>query len=115
MKHRMTIEYLKCRAYLNLEVDYRVNSTIATKWDLIFGGKWYIVSIIYIFFSNPTNMLLRICGTKSDTFATNHVFLDNRKKTTLVRTERVLIYYKCFSHYIKKKTSNTIPYHTEII
>ena len=38
MKHGMTIEYLKCRADLNSEVDFGVNSvigTIATKWDLI--------------------------------------------------------------------------------
>ena len=33
----MTIDYLKCRADLNLEVDFGVNDasgTIVTKWDL---------------------------------------------------------------------------------
>ena len=38
MKRGMTIEYLKCRADLNFEVDFRVNGaigTIMTKWDLI--------------------------------------------------------------------------------
>ena len=38
MKCGMTIEYLKCRADLNIEVDFGVNSaigTIVTKWDLI--------------------------------------------------------------------------------
>ena len=38
MKHEMTIKYLKCRADLNFEVDFRVNcaiGTIMTKWDLI--------------------------------------------------------------------------------
>ena len=37
----MTIEYLKCRAYLNFEVDFEVNGaicTIVTKWDLIVFG-----------------------------------------------------------------------------
>ena len=41
MKCGMTIEYLKCRADLNFEVDFGVNSdigTIVTKWDLdLFG------------------------------------------------------------------------------
>ena len=38
IKRGMTIEYLKCRADLNFEVDFEVNSaigTIVTKWDLI--------------------------------------------------------------------------------
>ena len=30
MKHRMTIEYLMCRADLKIEVDYRVNGAIGT-------------------------------------------------------------------------------------
>ena len=38
MKRGMTIEYLKCRADLNVEVDFGVNGaigTIVTKWTLI--------------------------------------------------------------------------------
>ena len=38
MKRGMTIEYRKCRADLNFEVDFGVNGgigTIVTKWDLI--------------------------------------------------------------------------------
>ena len=41
MKRGMTIEHLKCRADLNLEVDFGVNVTIGaivTKWDLILFG-----------------------------------------------------------------------------
>ena len=41
MNHRMTIEYLKCRADLKFEVDFRVNGAIdaiVTKWDLILFG-----------------------------------------------------------------------------
>ena len=41
MKRRMTIEYRKCRADLNFEVDFGVNGpigTIVTKWDLILFG-----------------------------------------------------------------------------
>ena len=41
MKRRMTIEYLKCRADLNFEVDFGVNGAIGkivTKWDLIVFG-----------------------------------------------------------------------------
>ena len=41
MKRGMTIEYLKCRADLNFEVDFEVNGaivTIVTKWDLIVFG-----------------------------------------------------------------------------
>ena len=37
MKRGMTNEYLKCRANLNVEVDFVVNGatgTIVTKWDL---------------------------------------------------------------------------------
>ena len=30
MKHGMTIEYLKCRADLDIEVDFRVNGVIGT-------------------------------------------------------------------------------------
>ena len=38
IKCGMTIEYVKCRADLNFEVDFRVNGaigTIVTKWHLI--------------------------------------------------------------------------------
>ena len=41
MKREMTIEYLKCRADLNIEVDFGVNGTIGTivtKWDFIVFG-----------------------------------------------------------------------------
>ena len=41
MKREMAIEYLKCRADLNFEVDFVVNGaigTIVTKWDLIVFG-----------------------------------------------------------------------------
>ena len=37
MNREMTIEYLKCRAGLNFEVDFTVNGVIGTiviKWDL---------------------------------------------------------------------------------
>ena len=42
MKHWVTIKYIKCRADLNFEVDFRVNSAIgmiAIKCDLILFGK----------------------------------------------------------------------------
>ena len=38
MKREMTIQYLMCRADLNVEVDFGVNGAIGTiviKWDLI--------------------------------------------------------------------------------
>ena len=41
VKREMTIEYLKCRADLNFEVDFGVNGAIGaivTKWDLILFG-----------------------------------------------------------------------------
>ena len=41
MKRGITIEYLKCRADLNFEVDIGVNGafgTSLTKWDLILFG-----------------------------------------------------------------------------
>ena len=41
MKRWMTIEYLKCKADLNFEVDFGVNGAIGkivTKWDLIVFG-----------------------------------------------------------------------------
>ena len=41
MKRGMNIEYLKCRADLNFEVDFGVNGaigTIVTEWDLIAFG-----------------------------------------------------------------------------
>ena len=56
MKQGMPLEYLKCRADLNFEVDFGVNgaiSTIATKWDLNVSGKC-IVYLSYNLFSNPT-------------------------------------------------------------
>ena len=54
MKHGMTIEYLKCRADINFEVDFRVNGaigTIVTKWNLIVFEKC-IVFIHNIFYLN---------------------------------------------------------------
>ena len=42
MKRGMTIEYLKCRADLNFQTDFKANgaiSTISTKSDLISFGK----------------------------------------------------------------------------
>ena len=51
MKRGMTIEYLKCRADLNFEVDFGVNGvtgTIVTKWDLIVFGYWIV--LIHNFF-----------------------------------------------------------------
>ena len=41
LKRGMAIEYVKCRAYLNFEVDFRINDaigTIVTNWDLILFG-----------------------------------------------------------------------------
>ena len=41
MKRGMAIEYLKCRADLNFEVNFGVNGAIGaivTKWDLISFG-----------------------------------------------------------------------------
>ena len=41
MKHGIPIEYLKCKADLNFEVEFGVNGaigTIVTKWDLILFG-----------------------------------------------------------------------------
>ena len=49
----MTIEYLKCKADLNFEVDFGVNGAIGTtvtKWDLILFGQWIVSTYnIYIF------------------------------------------------------------------
>ena len=48
----MTIEYLKCRADLNFEVDFGINDTIGTivtKRDLLFSVNGSFSSIIYIF------------------------------------------------------------------
>ena len=49
----MTIKYLKCRADLNFEADFRVNgviSTIVTKWDLmLFGLPVWLILIYNIF------------------------------------------------------------------
>ena len=52
MKRGKTIEYLKCRADLNFEVDFGVNGAIGTiviRWDLILFGNGSFSSIIYIF------------------------------------------------------------------
>ena len=52
LKRGMTIEFLKCRADLNFQVDFEVNGavgTIVTKWDLILFGSW-IVFINNIYF-----------------------------------------------------------------
>ena len=54
MKHEMTIEYLKCRADLDFEVDFEVNGaigTIVTKWDLIYSDNGSLSSIISFFFN----------------------------------------------------------------
>ena len=48
----MTIEYLKCRADLYIEVDFGVNGAIGmivTKWDLFYSDNGSFSSIIYIF------------------------------------------------------------------
>ena len=42
MKRGMTIKYLKCKADVNVEVDFGVNGAIETlvnKWDLILFGQ----------------------------------------------------------------------------
>ena len=52
MKRGMTIEYLKCRADLNFEVDFRANGaigTIVTKWDPNFLDNGSFLSLICIF------------------------------------------------------------------
>ena len=47
----MSIEYLKCRADLNFEVDFRVNGTIIviflTKYDLMYSVNGLFSSTIY--------------------------------------------------------------------
>ena len=58
MKHGMTIKYLKYRAVLNFEVDFRVNGAIgriATKWDHVYveNGLLYLYILSY-----PINMSL---------------------------------------------------------
>ena len=61
MKHEMTIKYLKCRANLNFEVDFRVNSAIsmiATKWIFSDSKNGLFLSIMSIFLSSPTNIPL---------------------------------------------------------
>ena len=58
MKRGMTIEYLKCRADLNFEVDIGVNGafgTSVTKWDLILFG--YFICF-HPYFLNTHHMLL---------------------------------------------------------
>ena len=45
MQRGMTIEYLKCRADLNFDVDFGVNGAIGaivTKWDLILFWLWIV-------------------------------------------------------------------------
>ena len=68
MKHEMTIEYLRCRADLNFEVAFGVNSEIGrivTKWNLILFGKWVV-------FNNNTNIFkIRIIWL----FNNNHCLL----------------------------------------
>ena len=52
MKRGMTIEYLMCRADLNIEVDFGENGaigTIVTKWDLIVFDNASFSSIIIFF------------------------------------------------------------------
>ena len=52
MKCGMTIEYLKCRADLDFEVNFGLNGaigTIVTKWDLIYSDNGLFSSIKYIF------------------------------------------------------------------
>ena len=61
MKRGMTIEYLKCRADLKFEVDFRENrfiGMIASERDRILFGKW--ISFIHniLVFSNPTIPLI---------------------------------------------------------
>ena len=59
MKCGMTIEYLKCRADLNYEVDFGVNGaigTIVTKWDLFYVGNGLFSSTN--FFLNTHHMPL---------------------------------------------------------
>ena len=61
MKHGITIEYLKCKADFNFEIDFRVNDaigTMATKLELILFGKSIVLSITLYVFLIPTNMLM---------------------------------------------------------
>ena len=47
-----SIEYLKYRADLNVEVNFKINGvigTIATKWDVIYSENLLFSSIIYNF------------------------------------------------------------------
>ena len=61
-KDGMTIEYLKCRACFNFEIEFRVNGTIARIATQV--GSYIIRKMdrfiynIVIFFQNPTNMPL---------------------------------------------------------
>ena len=53
MKRGMTIEYLKCRANLNFEVDFGVNGangTIVTSGILFYSDNGLFSSIISFFF-----------------------------------------------------------------
>ena len=67
MKHGMTIEYLKCRADLNFEVDFGENDLIGrilSNWDLISSDNGLFSSIILLFFKyasyafNAVNLFL---------------------------------------------------------
>ena len=67
MKCWLTIEYLKCRADLNFEVDFGVNGaigTIVTKWDLILFGYWIVFIHNKFYFKNTPHMSLNLnkCG-----------------------------------------------------
>ena len=62
MKRGRTIEFLKCRADLNFEIDFRVIGVIgmiATKWNLLAFGKW-IAFIHNTFFSKSDYYALKV-------------------------------------------------------
>ena len=53
----MAIEYLKCRANLHFEVDFRENRAIcknATKWDFVLFGIWIVFIHDIVIFLNTT-------------------------------------------------------------
>ena len=67
MKRGMTIEYLKCRADLNFEVDFGVNGvigTIVTSGILFYLNDGSFSSIKYFFFKykTPERPWLRQCN-----------------------------------------------------
>ena len=48
MKYGMTVEYLKCRANINFQVEFGVNGaigTIVTKWDLLYLNNGSLSSL----------------------------------------------------------------------